>query len=133
MTIFRSVAGIVVGLLVVFVLVVALELIGAVVHPVPADFGGTNEEMCRHVERIPAWFLAVAVPAWAFTALAGTWTARRIGNVWCAAIVGLLLFAALVFNISMLPYPNWFKIASLLAIPAAIDVGGRLLWRRKTA
>jgi hypothetical protein len=75
-----GIAGVVVGLLVSFALVMGVELFSAVVHPFPADFGGTEEEVCRHVERYPAWVLAVAVPAWAVTALVGTWIAHRIGN-----------------------------------------------------
>jgi hypothetical protein len=43
-----------------------------------------------------------------------------------------LLLAALVFNLSKLPYPIWFKVANLLAIPAAIVAGIRFSGRRKT-
>ncbi len=121
----RSFAAVLAGLLVLFILVVAVELFSAVVHPLPEDFGGTNEEMCQHVERYPDWVLAIVVPAWAVAALISTWTAQRIGNLYSSAIVGLLLLAALVFNISMLPYPTWFKIANLLVIPTAILVGNR--------
>lgn len=116
----RTVAAIVAGLLVAFVLVVAVEMFSAVVHPIPPDFGGTQEEMCAHVERYPAWVLAVVVPLWAATALAGTWIAGRLGNRWSALVVGLVLAAGLIFNLSMLPYPLWFKIGCLLAIPCAI-------------
>jgi Na+-transporting methylmalonyl-CoA/oxaloacetate decarboxylase gamma subunit len=125
----RTLAAVLAGLLVLFLLVVAVELFSAVVHPFPKDFGGTTEEMCRHVERYPHWVLAVVVPAWAAAALVSTWTARKIGNLYSSAIVGLLLVAALVFNISMLPYPAWFKIACLLAIPAAAFAGSRLSTR----
>jgi hypothetical protein len=120
-------------MIVAFILVVAVEFVSAVVHPLPEDFGGTMEEMCRHVERYPHWVLALAVAAWAGTAFASTWTAKKMGNVYSFAIVGLLLLAALVFNISTLPYPMWFKIANLLAIPAAIVAGGRLSTRNRTA
>ncbi|HEX2518177.1 MAG TPA: hypothetical protein VHK04_01370, partial [Castellaniella sp.] len=58
-----------------------VELFSAVVHPLPEDFGGTTEELCRHVERYPPWVLALVVPAWAVTALVGTWTAKRMGNL----------------------------------------------------
>ena len=129
----RTLAAVVAGLLVLFLLVVAVELFSAVVHPLPEDFGGTTKEMCQHVERYPHWVLAVVVPAWAVAALASAWTARRIGNLYSAAIVGLLILAALVCNISMLPYPTWFKIATLLVIPTAIFAGCRLSTRHKTA
>jgi hypothetical protein len=85
------------------------------------------------VERYPHWVLALVVPAWAVTAFVGTWTAKRLGNLCSFAIVSLLLLAALVFNISKLPYPRWFKIANLLAVPAAIVAGGRLATRNKIA
>jgi hypothetical protein len=132
-TLLRCFAAVLAGLFVLFVLVVAVEVFGAVVHPVPEDFGGTTEEMCRHVERYPHWVLAVVVPMWAAAALAGTWTAQKLGNVYCSAIVGLLLLAALVFNVSMLPYPVWFKAANLLVIPAAVLAGSRLATRGKAA
>ena len=115
----RALAGTFIGLFVAFVLVVGVEGFSAVVHPLPKDFGGTTEEMCRHVERYPQWVLAVVVPMWAVTALVSTWIAQRIGNVYTAGIVGLLLLSALVFNLSMLPYPIWFKVANLIMIPAA--------------
>jgi hypothetical protein len=127
----RGIGAIVAGMLVAFVLVVAVEFFSAIVHPVPSDFKGTEEEMCAHVERIPPWVLAVAAIAWGGTALVSTWTARRLGNRGCALVVGLLLLAALVFNLSMLPYPIWFKAANLVMIPAAIMAG--LYLPRETA
>ena len=132
-TALRTVAAVIVGLLVAFVLIFAVELFSDVVYPLPADFGGTMEEICRHVEHYPAWVLAIVVPVWGATALVGTWIAQRIGNVYSAAIVGLILVAALVLNISMLPYPIWFKIANLLVVPVASVAGSRSSRRDKTA
>jgi hypothetical protein len=132
-TVLRTLAAILAGMLAVFLLVVAVEVFGSVVHPLPKDFGGTMEEMCRHVERSPTWVLAAAVPMWGAAAFAGAWTARRIGNLWSFAIVGLLVLAGLLFNISKLPYPMWFKVACLLVIPGAIVLGGRLASRRQAA
>ena len=127
----RTLAAILLGLFVAFVLIVAVELFSAVVHPLPVDFGQTTEEMCRHVERYPHWVLAVVVVAWAAIAFVGTWTAKRIGNFGSFAVVSLLLLAALLFNISMLPYPLWFKIVNLIATPAAIVAGGRSAKRNR--
>jgi len=99
----RTLAAVLAGLLVLFKLVVAVEPFSAVVHPLPEDFGGTTEELCRHVERYPQLVLVVVVPAWAVAAFTSAWTARRIGNLFSSAIIGLLSLAALVLNISMLP------------------------------
>jgi len=127
----RCMAAVVAGLIVAFVLVVAVEVFSAVVHPVPSDFGGTMEETCRHVAHYPNWVLALVVPAWGATAFVSTWTAERIGNRWCALFVGILLVAAVVLNLSMLPYPVWFKGVTVLAIPTAVVLGSRLPIRRK--
>jgi hypothetical protein len=132
-TALRTFAAILVGMFVALIMVIAVEVLSAVVHPLPEDFGGTTEELCQHVERYPHWVLALAVPAWAASAFVGTWTAKRIGNLWSFAIVGLLLLTALVFNISQLPYPAWFKIVILLVVPAAIVAAGRMPKRNRTA
>ncbi|MES2792867.1 MAG: hypothetical protein V4719_24860 [Planctomycetota bacterium] len=131
-SVLRSAVAVPAGLLVLIILVVAIELFSAVVHPFPDGFKETTEEICRHVERYPQWVLAVVVPAWAAAAFASTWTAGRIGNVYSASIVGLLLLAALACNVSMLPYPTWFKIANLLVIPLAVFAGIRSSMSRKT-
>jgi hypothetical protein len=128
----RTMSAIIAGMIVALVLVVAVELISAVVHPVPPDFKGTKEEMCLHVARYPAWVLALVVPAWGATAFASTWIAGRVGNLASALFIGLLLIVAVAFNLSMLPYPAWFKIAILLVIPAAVLLAGRLSIRRRT-
>ncbi len=131
--IFRTLAGTVLGLIVAFILIVGVEGFSAVVHPLPKDFGGTMEEMCRHVERYPQWVLAAVVPMWGVAALLSTWMAQKIGTVSAAAIVRLLLLSALVFNLFMLPYPVWFKAVNLLVIPAAMVVGSRFPRHPKTA
>ena len=89
------------------------------------DFAATQEETCAHVARYPASVLALVVPAWALAAFAGTWIAQRIGGRPTALFVGLLLATAVLFNVSMLPYPIWFKIASVIAVIAAVVATSR--------
>jgi hypothetical protein len=101
---FRAFAGTFLGLIVGFALIVGVEGFSALVHPLPKDFGGTMEEMCRHVERYPQWVLSVVVPMWAMTALLGTWIARRVGNIYAAGVVGMMLLVGLALNLSKLPY-----------------------------
>jgi len=40
------------------------------------------------------------------------------------------LLAALVLNLSMLPYPLWFKVTDLIVIPASMIAAGRSSLRR---
>jgi hypothetical protein len=122
----RVVAGSVAGMASAFALVVAIELFSSVVHPVPEGFGGTKDEMCEHVARYPHWVLALVVPAWGVTAYFSTWVAKQIGGRGAALLVGALLVAAVVFNVSTLPYPIWFRVASLAAIPTAAVLAGRI-------
>jgi hypothetical protein len=60
----------------------------------------------------------VVVLMWGATAAAATWVASRIGGRLAGALVTLLLASALAFNLSMLPYVMWFKVA----MPAAFFV-----------
>jgi hypothetical protein len=132
-SVLRSAGAVAAGLAVTVALAVAVEALSAVVHPFPEDFTGTPEEVARHVEHYPAWVLALVVPVWGLAAFAGAWTAGRLGNRRSALIVGVVIVAALVLNISMLPYPLWFKAACLIAVPAAIVCGARLSSRRESA
>jgi len=111
----RTLLAVVAGMALAFALVVAVEFFSAVVHPFPANFDGNIPE---HVRRYPDWVLAVVVPMWGATAAAAAWVASRIGGRLAGAIVTLLLASALAFNLSMLPYVMWFKIA----MPAAFFV-----------
>ena len=121
--------GIAAGGVVAFVLVVAVELFSAVVHPFPEDFSGSEEAMCAHVANYPAWVLAVIVPMWSADAWLATWLAGRIGGLGAGVTIGVLLLAALALNLSMLPYPLWFKMIQPLLVVVAIG----LVWRRAMA
>lgn len=132
-SVLRSFGAIAAGIVVTMILVVGVELLSGVVHPVPEGFKGTFEEVCQHVERYPQWVLAVCAIAWGVAAFAGTWTAGRLGNRGCALFLGMLLLLALILNISMLPYPLWFKVATLIVIAMAIACGYRLSSRRASA
>ena len=114
--------AVVAGMLLAFALVVAVELFSSVVHPLPADFDGNIPE---HVRRYPGWVLAVVVMMWGATAAAAAWVASRIGGRLTGALVTLLLASALAFNLSMLPYVTWFKIAMPAAFAAACLLGIR--------
>lgn len=120
---FRFLLGVVAGLALAFVGVIAVEMFSAVVHPFPEDFPKADEgeafqqAICRHVENYPSWVLAVAAGMWLeiiyLGALAGAWISGRAAGV---TVAGLLLLA-LAFNLWMLPYPVWFELAMLLGLP----------------
>lgn len=119
----RIVLGIVAALATAFILLIAVEGFSTVVHPVPADFQGTQDEMCAHVARYPAWVLGAVVPMWGFIAFASVWIAGRIGNRWGGLFVGVLLFAGAASNLAMLPYPLWFEVVMPIALLIAVGLG----------
>ena len=115
----RTVLAVVAGMALAFVLVVAVEMFSAVVHPFPPGLDpNAPGSIPEHVRRYPGWILAVCGLMWGATAAAATWVASRIGGRLAGAVVTLLLAAALAFNLSMLPYVMWFKIV----MPAAFFV-----------
>ena len=117
----RVPAGALAGLAATFLLVIAIEAFGLAVHPFPEDFQGSHEEICAHVARYPAWVLAVVIGLWALAAGTGTLVARAVGgNRIAPCIVGALIVAALALNLSMLPYPWWFRAGTAVAVVAAM-------------
>jgi len=119
-TALRTILAVVAGMALAFVLVIAVELFSAVVHPVPPGFTGTLDE---HVARYPHWVLGVVVLAWSATTFVSTWVATRIGNRLAGIAVILILTFAIVFNVSKLPYAMWFKVVMLSCFPVVCYLG----------
>ncbi len=128
----RTVLATLAGLVASFALVIGVEIFSNLVHPLPSDFSHDPEAVCRHVAKYPAWVLAVVVVAWGLTAAIGTWISQKLGNVYSASVLGLLLVAGVGLNISMLPYPIWFKVVIMIVMPFAAFIGGRLAFQPKT-
>jgi hypothetical protein len=122
-SILRCAGAVIAAIAVTFILVIAVEIFSAIVHPVPENFDGSVEEMCEHVARYPHWVLAVVVPMWGAIAFVGTWIAGRVGNRPCAILIGVLLLAAVVWNVAMLPYPLWFKLVQPVVVGIAVVYG----------
>jgi hypothetical protein len=81
--------------------------------------------MGEHVKRYPNWILGVVVLAWGATIAAATWVASRVGGRLAGFGVAVVLAWALIFNLTLLPYAAWFKIAMSCALPVACLLGIR--------
>ena len=122
----RAALAIIAAVATAIALLVAVEAFGAAVHPFPAGFGGTHDEVCAHVARYPAWVLAAVIPMWGGAAMLTSWVARRVGRGRIApGVAGGLLVAALGFNLAMLPYPWWFRAGAFVAVAGGAWLGGR--------
>ncbi len=122
----RNLLAVVLGMALAFGLVVLVEMFSNVVHPLPDELKGNIPE---HVRRYPSWVLGVVVLAYGATAAAATWVAARVGSRVAGVLVALLLAWALIFNLSMLPYPLWFKVVMPTVLAGACFAGIR--WGRR--
>ena len=133
--IIKSVLAVILSIAVAVGLFMLIEGISSILHPWPADFSGTFEEITRHVENYPAWALALlGGVGYGATMLICTFIATRFGhnrNPWHGYGVGILLFAMVVFNLNMLPYPTWYWILMLSVLPTAAYFGTKLAAENK--
>ncbi|MCE9527244.1 MAG: hypothetical protein K8R36_14450 [Planctomycetales bacterium] len=129
-SIFRSIGAVIAGLAVALFLIVAVEGISAVIHPFPPGVDPSDYELCQaHVANYPQWLLGIVVVLWGMTALVSSWLATRLGTKRHSAhgkVVGFFLFLPMIANVAMLPYPVWFGLFNMVAIPLATILGTML-------
>jgi hypothetical protein len=128
--ILRGVGSVLAGLVFAFVFVVAAEGFSSIYHPVPPGVDADDYlEICKHVARYPTWVLAVCAGIWAVGPFAGAWLATRLGTARHpihGIIVGAILLALAGLNMTMLPYPSWFPVFTLLTFCLGPWLGIRL-------
>ena len=126
----RNAGAIVLSLVVAMALIILVEVVTLQLHPFPPDLDTTDHEMiAAHVARFPDRVLAIGLAGWGLTVFVSSWIATRLGSGRHPAhgiAIGLILFLAAAFNMSLLPYPIWFKTANWLVLPASIYAAVRL-------
>ncbi len=136
MSILRSLGGVIAGLVVSFIVVVAVEGMGAVLHPFPPGADMSDMEVCRaHVAKFPAYVLVLSMIGWGISAFAGSWVATRLGtrrHMAHGLILGGFLLVMAVVNMSMLPYPVWFW-GNIIVLPVSSFWGARLARERRSS
>jgi hypothetical protein len=118
------------GVATALVLVIAVEALSMVVHPFPPEFDQSSEQVCEHVRRYPAWVLALVIPLWSGTAASAALVAPRLEGSIPAILVAGLSLGAVVLNLSMLPYPGWFRGLVPVSVVAAGLWGAGLFLQR---
>ena len=125
-SIFRSVGAVIAGLIVAFILVVAVKRI----YPFPLSFNPKDYQgLEAHVANISRLLLGVMVVWWGMTALVSSCVATQLGPGRHSAhggVVGFLLVLPMSANMIVLPYPLWFELANLVTIPVATIFGTML-------
>jgi hypothetical protein len=128
--IIKSVLAVILSIAVAFGLAMAVEGISSILHPWPADFTGTFEEVARQIETYPTWVLAfLGGVGYGTIVLICSFIATRLGhnrNPWHGYGVGVFLFAMVIVNMTMLPYPIWFWVLMFTVLPLAAYFGTKL-------
>ena len=125
----RKVMAVVAGLVAMFVIVIAVQLLGPIFHPVPAS-ADLKQAMAEWIATAPVSVHLVTVAAWLLGALGGGWLALRISGWAAAAWIVAALDAAMAFSQTLRnDYPLWMQVLSvaapLLGGWLAIRVGAR--------
>lgn len=128
MKVLRSVFAFLAGATVSLIFIVLVEGVDASIWPPPegVDLMKDKEACVAYFVSLPAAALVIAVVGWSLAALCGPWLATRLGTNRHPAhgvLLGALLLAGAVFNMSMLPYPAWFRVAVVILLPASLVVG----------
>lgn len=132
----RSLGVVVAGLVIGFVLVMAFELAGMRLFPLPAgvDPMGDPESLARAMQagQVPLGAMVFVVLAYAAGSFGGGWVAARLAaarKLRHALVVGGVLMLAGVSNLVTIPHPTWMVIATLVVFLPLAYAGGRLAQR----
>jgi hypothetical protein len=138
MQIVHRILAVVIGLIVAFPLVAAVEALGHVIYPPPPGTDLSDPEALRTIiGKLPTGAIVVVLVAWALGMFCGAFCAgyfaRRMivgSNPWIYAfIVGGLLMAAGIYTMVMIPHPLWFVIAALAIFVVFTSLGAMLAQR----
>ncbi len=127
--ILQNTGAILLSFLVALFLLASNEWVGTLLHPFPADFAGTREEVVQHVAIYPTWALFAGGIGWVITMITATWLTTRLSTNRHPAYgvgIGLLLFGGAVFNMTLLPYPIWSWFFCFVFLPLSAYFGVRL-------
>jgi hypothetical protein len=134
----RRIAAVVAGLLVLAVVVLAVQQLVGVIHPLPAAVDprdqSAQEAFQARVAELPpiAWLLGfVSEIAGAFLgALTAGFIARDRPRTVAAVVVGLSLLGS-VLNWNTFAHPAWFIVGELLAYPLVLWAASVIVVRKR--
>ncbi len=126
----RKIAAVLLGVITAFVLVAAIQKLGQLVFPPPADLSLKDPERWRaYVAALPPGPFFFVLAAWALGTLGGGGVAARVAgekSLFYAAIVGAVVMIASIAQLVAVPHPLWFTVAAFILIPAAAYAAAQL-------
>ena len=131
----RTIAGVVVGVVVAWLTIMLAEFASAPLHPMPAGLDMRDpESVAAFVATLPASALLLVLSGWVLGGLVGGYVAASISRKPRPALtVGVVIVVGVIANAVMIPHPMWMTIAGvLLPVPAAW-LGAKLATRGASA
>jgi hypothetical protein len=124
-----AVAGIAVAMLAIW----AVESLGHLVYPPPADIEfGDPDEVRAFMATLPVGSILFVGAAWAAGAFLGTLAGASLSRTKplpYAVLVGGIVLAGAITMLLIIPHPWWFTISAPLAIIVAAFLGMRIVPR----
>lgn len=132
----RTLLGILLGAIVMWLTIFGLEFLGHALFPPPAGLDPQNpEHLARIIAEAPLGAMAMLVLAWTAGAFTGAWTAARIARHprTAALLIALVVMSGVIGMILMVPeHPKWISaLGLLLPIPVALIAAKVAQWREK--
>jgi hypothetical protein len=128
----RNILGIVAGIAVAVLTVMAVQALGHTLYPYPADVDLSDpEQIARAFPAIPIAAKLFVVAAWFAGALAGAAVAKAIsGRDWAAWTIAALIAIGAVMNLFVIPHPTWMQISAIVAPLLGGLIANHLVRRR---
>ena len=113
----QKILSVVAGIVLLFVILVAVQMFAPLLHPIPAGTkAGDPAALAQWMSTAPLAAQAVVVLAWFLSAFGAAWVALRISGwapaAWGIALIGVVLAVA---NVLRFEHPLWMQIAAVAA------------------
>jgi hypothetical protein len=132
----RTLLGILLGAIVMWLTIFCLELLGHALFPPPAGLDPQNpEHLKRIVAEAPVGAMITLVLGWTAGAFTGAWTAARLARHPRAAavLIALVVISGVIGMMLIVPeHPKWVSaLGVVLPVPVALVAAKIAGWREK--
>lgn len=123
----RKLVAAVVGIIVAMLTIRAVEMLGHLVYPPPADIEfGDPDEVRAFMATLPVGSILFVGAAWAAGTFLGTLAGALLSRskpLPYAVVVGGIVLAGAITMLLIIPHPWWFTIAAPVAVIVAAFLG----------
>lgn len=123
MSMLRNILAVICGFVTFFLLILAVQKVGHVVYPPPADINFGNAEQARaYVKTLPVGAILFVGLSYVAGAFGGSVVASAVGTLkplYFGVTIGGVVLAFTLMNFFIIPHPLWFMLAGPIAIVLA--------------